>query len=240
MSINRYQSLHHLRAHGIACILWFEDAIAHHGVPTVVFDLYVLVLDHNEAAHELEQHGWTRTLHKQGRIGNQLVSSSPQHRLMPPLPSPHHDPVVLLPAGNWYFHLECSMADPLSPPASFVPPLPALLDAMIDGMLDGPPDIWFPLCLHICYLYDYVLELQQRAFAHRLRYDNRQFHFDVLSGVMFNTLPFTAHARRVRQELRAGKRQLQECSAIDESFVHFHGGTTGLDDVQCTVTRSAG
>ena len=55
-------------------------------------------------------------------------------------------------------------------------------------------------------------ELRQRMFAQRLRYENRQFHSDVLFGTPFNTLPFAAHERRVRAELRAGKRQLQDCS----------------------------
>ena len=41
MSMNRSQALYLLRAHGIACIVWFEDAIAYYGVPTGLFDLHV-------------------------------------------------------------------------------------------------------------------------------------------------------------------------------------------------------
>jgi hypothetical protein len=201
----RYQAFRLLRAHGIPCVLWFEDAIAHYGVPIIVFELYVLVLDHDEAAHVLESH-WTRTTHEQDRIGNKDVTSSPQHHLTPPS-TDNHQPTIV-PASNWYFDLNNSAMGALNP-TSFVPPLPALLDAMI---LDGPPDLWSPLRLHVSYLYGYVPELRQRMFAQRLRYENRQFHSDVLFGTPFNTLPFAAHERRVRAELRAGKRQLQDCS----------------------------
>jgi hypothetical protein len=42
-SKSRHWPCHILREQGIPCVVWFEDAIAFHGVPTVVFDLYIIV-----------------------------------------------------------------------------------------------------------------------------------------------------------------------------------------------------
>lgn len=47
-----------LREKGIPCLVWFEDAIAPYGVPTVVFDLHLLVPDIHEAARALFENGW--------------------------------------------------------------------------------------------------------------------------------------------------------------------------------------
>ncbi|KAF2475535.1 uncharacterized protein BDR25DRAFT_382564 [Lindgomyces ingoldianus] len=41
----RHQPCYILHDHGIPCVVWFEDAVAYYGVPTIVFDLYVLVSD---------------------------------------------------------------------------------------------------------------------------------------------------------------------------------------------------
>jgi hypothetical protein len=48
-----------LRNQGVPCSVWFEDAIARYDVPTVVFDLYLLVPDIDQAAHILCGSGWT-------------------------------------------------------------------------------------------------------------------------------------------------------------------------------------
>lgn len=82
-------------------------------------------------------------------------------------------------------------------------------------MLDGPDDIRGPV-VHISYLYGYVPRFQERAFADHWEYEKRQFHFDALSGMTYYSLQFTAHQRHVRKGLRAGTRQLQNCSAPDD------------------------
>ena len=48
-----------LQEEGIPSVVWFEDAIGHYGVPTVVFDLYLLVSDIDAAAEVLLRRGWT-------------------------------------------------------------------------------------------------------------------------------------------------------------------------------------
>ena len=51
-----------LRNHGIRSVSWFEDAIATYGVPTVVFDVYILVPDLEQATSVLEKNGWQEAL----------------------------------------------------------------------------------------------------------------------------------------------------------------------------------
>lgn len=42
----------------IPCIIWCEDAVGYYGVPTVVFNLHILVPDIHKAAKVLTQRGW--------------------------------------------------------------------------------------------------------------------------------------------------------------------------------------
>lgn len=55
--------------------------------------------------------------------------------------------------------------------------------------------------------------LQEKGFAKELMYEHRQYHFDVVSGMDHATLPFISHQRRIRDALRNGTHELQECSA---------------------------
>lgn len=71
-------------------MVWFEDAVAHYGVPIVVFDLYVLVPHIDVTTQILIQHGWNAVSQQHGRIGNETVDSSSQRRL-----TTRHSPVRL-------------------------------------------------------------------------------------------------------------------------------------------------
>ncbi|WEW60897.1 hypothetical protein PRK78_006385 [Emydomyces testavorans] len=59
----RYEPCDTLIHHGIPCRVWCEDVLAVYGVPTVVFDLFVLVPDPDEAAETLvaKAGGYVRT-----------------------------------------------------------------------------------------------------------------------------------------------------------------------------------
>lgn len=59
--------------HGVPCVVWFEDAIAHYGVPTVVFDLYILVPDISTAADVLAGAGWEPVQQEKAIIGGAEV-----------------------------------------------------------------------------------------------------------------------------------------------------------------------
>ncbi|KAF2241870.1 hypothetical protein BU26DRAFT_585467 [Trematosphaeria pertusa] len=123
------------------CVVWFEDAVAYYGAPTVVFDLYVLVSDIETAAQVLIQNGWTLVPQEKGKIGNANVDYA-QRRLTPPsqdshdaeLSKPHpHTSIppppstkppgpttTVLPAADWNFNLEeyaPEIQKPWSPPS---------------------------------------------------------------------------------------------------------------------------
>jgi hypothetical protein len=226
----RLRAARHLRDANISCVVWFEDAVAHYQVPTGLFDLYLLVPDINTACQVLQQHGFSMIPQAKGRIGNAFVCS-PQLRLAcPDRPAKTHgwlpSAVVLLPAALWAYDLDrhdklLHLRDQVD---ALYPVLPHLVDAFIDGMLDFEENaLREPLGLHLSYLYQYTPELRGRKFANQLREDNRQFHNDIISGMMLGTLAVIVHEREVRNQLRTGLRSVSDCStsAEDEPWLFF-------------------
>lgn len=225
----RHKPCHILQDSGIPCVVWFEDAIAHYGVPTVVFDLYILVPDIDTASNALISHGWTLSPRQTPKIGNAHVSNAERCMLPPP-----DEPVsttcsgptitILLSAADWCFSLEKQTERMGNLDYSFYPPLPELLDALIRSTLDCHMDseIRRHLNMQIAYLYGTVPELQERSFADLLIYEHRQYHADVVSGMSAFKAPFDVHERRVREELRQGKRELSECSATRDNELLFN------------------
>ncbi|PLB50210.1 hypothetical protein P170DRAFT_435411 [Aspergillus steynii IBT 23096] len=218
----RYKPCQVLSAHQVPHVVWFEDALFHYGVPTVVFDLYILVTDINQAASLLAEAGWTFDMQPPHRIGNEKVDLTvfPQQRLI----SPNRETrVVLLPPADWKFSL--TPTTPLEH-ASLkndiytvpFPSLAGLLDALIESWLDCPNEsLLIGLACHISYLYEYVPAVKERSFAENMKYEHRQFHADVLSGMETGTLPFRRHQRAIRDALVKGQYELQECSASPET-----------------------
>jgi hypothetical protein len=234
--VPRYQPCYILSDNNIPCVVWCEDALAHYGVPTVVFSLYLLVPNIDQAAEVLVQRGWHLEDKTQTKFGNAPLRSA-RHRLTPavdaarkrptwspgmgPPPPPSNEPpgpttTILLPASEWNYYF------PKTGDQNFIPPLPALLDGLIDKLLDDPLTetmFWNHLAVLIAYLYGYVPATKQKSFAEELKYDHRQFHYDCLSG-MSTGLPFIRHERKIREALRNGTYQLCDCSADrnDESL----------------------
>lgn len=117
------------------------------------------------------------------------------------------------------------------------PSLPGLLDALIESWLECPNNdasLSIGLACQISYLYAYVPVLkQQSSFVEQLRYEHRQFHFDVLAGMETGTLPFRRHQRPIRDALRRGEYELQECSAPrDTKELFFPLGGFGSKPVE--------
>ncbi|PVH73832.1 hypothetical protein DL98DRAFT_430557 [Cadophora sp. DSE1049] len=202
----RYQPCYILRDNRIPCVMWCEDAIAHYGVPTVVFSLYLLVPNINQAAEALVQSGW----HLED---TQMRPTWTPGIGPPPLPSKEPPPgpttTILLPASEWNYTF------PETSHQNLIPSLPALLDGLIDKLLDDPlteSDFFNHLAMLILYLYDYSPDAKRRSFAEELKYDHRQFHYDRSSG-MSSGLPFFRHERKIRDALRNGTYQLCDCSA---------------------------
>lgn len=217
----RFEPCRILRDKDIPCLVWFEDAIAAYGVPTVVFDLYLLVADIGEAARALMAAGWTdaapldRLFHflngpppvshrrfSPPRNSNTIIAEGvrpERYKSGPPT-------TVLLAAADWKVAVDrlCACSSD-----GFVPPLSLLVDALIESLLDSPPDtaVSSHLAVHVSYLYGYCAPLKTPDFADYLEVEHRQFHLDALTKPGLGTIPFTEEQRRIRDEIRAGKRQ---------------------------------
>jgi len=214
----RLQPCFALHDSGIPCVVWFEDAIAHYGVPTVLFMLYILVPDIDTAAQALIRRGWVLTA-QQAKVGNASVEQA-THHLEPPryergVESSGTTTTVLLSAADWNYLLPNQPQIP-SNSAAFSPPLPDMLDALMDSLLDAPSSnsmLQRHLVCQISYLYAYVPALREPSFAEFLKLEHRQYHFDTLSGMNTGNMKSIAHQRNIREAIRQGTYELRECSA---------------------------
>jgi hypothetical protein len=196
-------------------------------VPTGVFDLYLLVLDIDLAAEVLLDKGWNDAPPRT-KFTFHFLASHPEfarRRLDPPganevkppswPPTPPSEvrarpgTTVLLKAADFNFPAEKFALTPSSL-ESYSPPLSVLTDALIDSLLDAPHEsrLQGHMAVQVCYLYQYVRELKERSFSKEIKYENRKFHYDALSGMDIGTLPVITVERRARDELREGQRQL--------------------------------
>ena len=222
---SRYEPCAVLRSQDIACLVYFEDAVAAYGAPTALFDVYLLVPDLAEAEEALVAAGWA-TAPPFGRAYHFLNTALyiSHRRLVPPAdttvaesiaapPSPPQgapEPAtaVLLPAACW----NVSNIEELcvASPTSLIPPLPVLLDSFIKALLDLPPRGWTlvhdHLATHIAYLYRHCAALKTQEFADQLALEHRQFHYDALSKPGLGTLPFIFEQRKIRDDIRNGDR----------------------------------
>ncbi|KAH8427860.1 uncharacterized protein LDX57_005565 [Aspergillus melleus] len=232
----RYSACGVLDDHQVRHVIWFEDALVHYGVPTVVFDLYILVEDIDLAVSILAQAGWAFDMEKPHLIGNAEVNLAdfPLQRLISP---DGQTRTILLPAADWKFpltpdtRLEYHAPFPNLPSLRVpFPPLAGLLDALIESWLECPNNesvLSITLACHISYIYAHVPAVKQKSFAEQMRYEHRQFHFDVLAGMETGTLPFRRHQRVIRDALLQGQYELRECSATRDrkELFYFLGGT---------------
>ncbi|KAL4792444.1 hypothetical protein BDV19DRAFT_380818 [Aspergillus venezuelensis] len=221
-----------LEENRILYVIWFEDALHYYGVPTVVFGLYLLVFDLNIAAECLSTGGWVVDAQSVPRIGNAEVVNPRVLQLQSPNSKTR---LVLLQASNWKSSLTADSVlerpslervlrgDGVKPGPSdqqlSFPQLPDLLDSLIDSWLAEPsienPGLSLHLAVQFSYLYEHVPALSERSFAERLRYEHRQFHYDVVAGMDAGTIPFREHQRTIRDALLRGEYELRDCSAPD-------------------------
>ncbi|EME41309.1 hypothetical protein DOTSEDRAFT_73649 [Dothistroma septosporum NZE10] len=210
-----------LRDAGIPSVVWFEDAIRVYGVPTVLFGLYLLVLDIDTAAKLLQDHQWTIVGQYDAKIGNAELDPNehPQRRLVPRVTEGTPDiwgpsvdgtwtpTVVLLPITQWNYSFEKA-----SVATNFVPELENLVDAFIDSLLDSAeePRLRTRLSVQLACLYGDAREIKSADFAESLLNEHVQYHYLACAGMSFGSVHSIAHQRRTRQALREGKFQLQE------------------------------
>ncbi|CAJ2511919.1 Uu.00g075440.m01.CDS01 [Anthostomella pinea] len=219
----------------ISNAVWFEDAIRSYGVPTVLFDLHLVVPDIDEAAAVLRANDWT----PEPPSMYSFLARTPAsmfHRLLAPATGEEYDPdawppvppgeeppiarvaAVLFPAARWGVAAE-TLEQAVE--NDFVPHLPALTNALIGSYLDCPEDpnggkVQSYLSCQLGYLYDYVPQLKEKTFTEELAFEHRQFHLDCLSKMRLWTIPFVTHERRIRKAIREGGYELRECSADTE------------------------
>ncbi|KAF2421521.1 hypothetical protein EJ08DRAFT_550397, partial [Tothia fuscella] len=198
-----------LRQHQMPCVAWFEDVLYYFGVPTCLFDLYILVPDIDRAAKVLQGQEWALLTTVPARIGNSLVQLR-QHLA---------SELVLLSAEDWGFPFtgKDHHVLPKSTSQPFFPNLSDFLDSLIGKWLDTSADgtlLWSHLACHIAYLNEHALPLRDGTYGNNLKYEHRQFHMDIISGSMQTlSLPFLKHERSIREALRRGEYTIRKCSA---------------------------
>ncbi|KAL2783467.1 hypothetical protein BJX66DRAFT_349382 [Aspergillus keveii] len=223
----RYKSCIVFEKTKISYVIWFEDALRHYGVPTALFDLYILLLDLGTAANALVHAGWAMDTQSPHRIADAVVEI-PQRPLISP---DKRTKTVLLLASDWRFPLasnpplECvPIMDQLSSSELAYPQLPALLDALIESWLAGPSDddkLLLCLSCYVNYIYDHVPGVKVGSFAGKVKYEHRQLHADIIAGMESSTLPFRNYQRGIREGLLQSRYELQECSASRDNKVLF-------------------
>jgi hypothetical protein len=216
----RYAACGILSDAGVTYCIWAEDTLLSYGVPTVTFDLFLLVRDPNEAAEILKAAGYVREKPNPRYLNISQFSD----RFGPERPSePTNEPregselyesadpalnaVILLPAKQWNYELphDAPILD------KSVPPLPKFLDALIMTWLDVPNVEWpfrMHIATHIGYIYYYVEGVKAPRFEEGLRKEHRQFHFDQLAGIYSDELISSrcqSHYQAIRSKILSGE-----------------------------------
>jgi hypothetical protein len=205
--------------------IWGEDILSAYGVPTVVFDLFLLASDPEKAAAKLIEAGYTR------KEPNARFSDIPQfsNRLGPATSSKgdrisvdnslvfeSHDPymteVVLLPAKEWFYDLpDRNVGDT----AQWKPPLTKLLDSLMAKWFDlddSDSGLRSHIAFFIVYIYHYVKEVKEPEFHKGLLKEHWQLHFDLAAGIAGDELDSSRcqqHYRGIRDKIRTGEHEPQ-------------------------------
>ncbi|KAI0379563.1 hypothetical protein F5Y04DRAFT_259368 [Hypomontagnella monticulosa] len=235
MASTRLAPCRTLLQHSVPSVVWFEDAIGRYGVPTVVFDLHLLVPDINLAHSILCREGWVPVepeplsyLASTRSLGFRRLLAPPIERppsltdepIWPP-PPPDAQPrservaTVLFEAVEWGVTVDIltNASD-----VTFLPPLPIVIDALIDALLDAPLEsgLRWQVATMMAYLYEHASELKDRKFANWLDPMHRQFHTDCVSGQMscLWAIPFIRYERRVRDATRRGEYEVWGREAV--------------------------
>ena len=185
---------------GIPCKIWGEDVLCFYGVPTGVFDLFLLVSDPEEASKRLVDQGYIRTTPNERftyipELSSQvprLVASSLAGKLMESfsISSDASDPlgaddtilpgVVLLPATDWNYPLPRSVAEL----HELIPSLHEYFDCIVEKWMDVPANmdsLRSHLAIHIVYHSLYLDEVWTEGFEKEIRKEHRQLLYDLLA-----------------------------------------------------------
>ena len=185
-----------LSAAKIPCYVWGEHALAYgFGIPTIVFDMFLLVEDPEAAAQALLDRGLVRAKPNplfakisQFRQAPRLVVSTPSptssgniagHLKDSELPNigDAEDPGwVLLRASDWPNNTLAHAG------SSYIPSMSAYLNCLISTYMETfDIELRSHISCHISYFYYYLKEVETDEFNEKILLENRQFHFDRLT-----------------------------------------------------------
>jgi hypothetical protein len=187
---SRYRAPQLLLDKGIPCVIWAEDALAHHGVNTECFDLFLLVHNQMQAAECLAASGFIR------------VGSDGSYKHIPPLDEgvPRFvDPeyrqyysfrdgntessVAVLSAKDWGYALPTDTVG-----LDAFPPLNALFDSLAHTWLGAPTAVVaLHFLVHIGYLFEYVPAVRDPAFPQTLRPEHRPLYDSYVTTGLLGT-----------------------------------------------------
>ena len=184
-----------LHSEGLPCTIWGEDALAHHGIPTFVFDVFLLVNDVEKSKQTLLKHGF-EPAPPNPRFKRIAALSSNAVRIAKPVAqldsngqneseleaADRQTGVILLLARDWHYEIPKHSSTSISD--SF-PSLWDHLNSLISVYQSQSPTDYAMIChiaVHIGYFYLYTDEIWQPDSEKHLLLENRQLHLDYLAG----------------------------------------------------------
>ncbi|KAK2813627.1 hypothetical protein FQN50_000022 [Emmonsiellopsis sp. PD_5] len=189
----RYEPCDILVSRKIPCKVWCEDVLAWYGVPTVLFDLFILVHEPKEALDILIDSGYIQTQPNRRFARTSQLSYRVTRLIRPPDSSslvesfskpPEADidieGVVLLSTKEWDYDLPQSIDDL----ECLIPDIHEYFDHIVSKWMDlgsDDSDLSDYLGVHIAYHTAYIDEVWKSEFAERIRKEHRQLLFDLLA-----------------------------------------------------------
>lgn len=220
----RYRAYGILYCAVIPLCIWFEDALAHFGVPTFTFALFLVVPSAQlaQAINHLEKAGYKkRRPHLDYRNIRQFenmyepekpsiaadsatVAENGGDGFPPTNPADIIDssnpPVVLLSADEWFYKLPqitAGMQD-------CFPTLPQYLTSIVSKWLSAAENevmLRMHLAVQLEYIYEYLDEVKQPGFEKNLPSYLREFHLDGVNATGSRELSLVENQRKYRQQI---------------------------------------
>ncbi len=206
---------------GVPCVIWGEDALTAYDIPTIVFDLFLLVHDPESAARVLASHEFNRTTPSPRFYDIPQMSDNVPRLAQIPASAVHDTAdlpkaddvnapgVILLPTKYWRYKLPRTVDEV----DNFIPPLSTLLNTLIDVWIDLPDNdvlLREHIATHIGYFYLYNQDIRKPDFENELATENREVHFELLRGndspnVAITTKKCQEYHRNIRNQIRLGR-----------------------------------
>ena len=231
----RYDACRVLSSVGIASMIWGEGALAILGVPTILWDVFILVEDPKIAAQYILKYGFVRTKPNprfedvpEIAIAPRLAAplpSKPSSKTPPPVEvckdisndasgtgneladaqSTEDTGVVLLSAKYWP-HNTLGQSH-----QSFVPRTCEMLNCLISTYMGAMEFVFREyIAIHISYFYMYVQSVRNPGFETLLLKESRQLHFDMLHSkdtmrTLLSAKQVHDYHRDAREKIRRGE-----------------------------------